>query len=109
MVNMDENTRLQDWQVLMEDYSEFFFADDGIFTASLFDRNLEKYVLDFDHIKELIQKLKDFEHNYESLYDDEIENLMKYKECLLDLDTGLNGIKTIYQKMSNMYYFIEDY
>ena len=37
------------------------------------------------------------------------ENLQKYKEKLLELDTGTNGIKNIYNKMSNMYYFIEEY
>ena len=27
----------------------------------------------------------------------------------INLDTGTNGIKNIYNKMSNMYYFIEEY
>lgn len=105
----DENMRLKEWQSLMEDYNEFFYADDGIFTSSLFDKELEKYNLDFDHIKELIQKLKDFEQKYGNLYKDEKESLQRYKETLLDLDTGTNGIKRIYEKMSNMYYFIENY
>ena len=34
---------------------------------------------------------------------------LKFKAILLDLDTGNNGIKNIYEKMSNMYFFIEDY
>ena len=38
----DENMRLKEWQSLMEDYNEFFYADDGIFTSSLFDKELEK-------------------------------------------------------------------
>ena len=105
----DENMRLKEWQNLMEDYDNFFYADYGIYTVSLFDKELEQYNLDFDHIKELIQKLKDFEKKYGNLYKDEIEELQKYKEKLLELDTGENGIKSIYNKMSNMYYFIEDY
>ena len=105
----DENMRLKEWQNLMEEYDNFFYADDGIYTVSLFDKELEQYNLDFAHIKELIQKLKDFEKKYGNLYKDEIENLQKYKEKLLELDTGENGIKSIYNKMSNMYYFIEDY
>ncbi len=105
----DEDLRLKEWQNLMEEYDNFFYADDGIFTSSLIDKELEKYNLDFDHIKELIQKLKDFEKKYVKLYKDEIGNLRKYKEKLLELDTGTNGIKNIYNKMSNMYYFIEDY
>ena len=105
----DENMRLKEWQNLMEEYDNFFYADYGIYTVSLFDKELEQYNLDFDHIKELIQKLKDFEKKYGNLYKDEIEELQKYKEKLLELDTGENGIKSIYNKMSNMYYFIEDY
>ena len=105
----NENMRLKEWQNLMEEYDNFFYADDGIYTVSLFDKELEQYNLDFDHIKELIQKLKDFEKKYGKLYKDEIEELQKYKEKLLELDTGENGIKSIYNKMSNMYYFIEDY
>lgn len=105
----DENVRLKEWQDLMEKYNEFFYADDGIYTASLFDKKLEQYNLDFDHIKELIQKLKDFEKKYGTLYKDEIEKLQGYKDKLLELDTGTNGIKNIYDKMNNMYYFIEDY
>ena len=105
----DENMRLKEWQNLMEIYNEFFYADDGIYTVSLFDKELEQYNLDFDHIKELIQKLKEFEKKYGNLYKDEIENLQKYKEKLLELDTGTNGIKNIYNKMSKMYYFIENY
>ena len=105
----DENMRLKEWQNLMEEYDNFFYADDGIYTVSLFDKELEQYNLDFDHIKELIQKLKDFEKKYGNLYKDEIEELQKYKEKLLELDTGENVIKSIYNKMSNMYYFIEDY
>ena len=105
----DENIRLKEWQSLMEEYNEFFYADDGIFTTSLFDKELEKYNLDFDHIRELIQKLKNFEQKYGSLNKDEKENIQRYKDKLLDLDTGTNGIKKIYEKMSNMYYFIENY
>lgn len=105
----DENMRLKEWQSLMEEYDNFFYDDDGIYTVSLFDKELEQYNLDFDHIKELIQQLKDFEKKYGKLYKDEIENLQKYKEKLLELDTGTNGVKRIYEKMSNMYYFIEDY
>ena len=105
----DENMRLKEWQNLMEEYDNFFYSDDGIYTVSLFDKELEQYNLDFDRIKELIQKLKDFEKKYGDLYKDEIENLQNYKEKLLELDTGTNGIKNIYNKMSNMYYFIEDY
>lgn len=105
----DENMRLKEWQSLMEKYNEFFYADDGIFTTSLFDKELEKYNLDFDYIKELIQELKGFEQKYGNLYKDEKANLERYKEILFDLDTGTNGIKRIYEKMSNMYYFIENY
>lgn len=105
----DENMRLKEWQDLMEKYNEFFYADDGIYTVSLFDKELEQYNLDFDYVKGLIKKLKDFEKKYGNLYKDEIENLQKYKQKLLELDTGTNGIKNIYDKMNNMYYFIEDY
>ena len=105
----DENMRLKEWQNLMEKYDNFFYADDGIYTVSLFDKELEQYNLDFDHIKKLIQKLKEFEKKYGKLYKDEIEKLQEYKDKLLELDTGTNGIKNIYDKMNNMYDFIEDY
>ena len=105
----DENIRLKEWKNLMEEYNEFFYADDGIYTVSLFDAELEQYNIDFDHIKELIQKLKDFEKKYGNLYKDEIENLQKYKEKLLELDTGTNGIKNIYNKINNMYENITEY
>ena len=105
----NELTRLKEWENLMEEYNNFFYADDGIFTVSLFDKELEQYKLDFDYIKELIKKLKDFENKYNNLYNDEKEKLQEYKEILLELDTGTNGIRNIYEKMSNMYDFIEDY
>ena len=57
----DELTRLKEWQNLMEEYNNFFYADDGIFTVSLFDKELEQYNLDFEYIKNLIRKLKEFE------------------------------------------------
>lgn len=105
----NEFTRLKEWQNLMEEYNNFFYADDGIFTVSLFDKELEQYNLDFDYIINLIKKLKDFEEKYGELYNDEKNNLLKFKEILIDLDTGTNGIKNIYEKMSNIYNFIEDY
>lgn len=105
----DENMRLKEWQDLMEEYNNFFYADDGIFTISLFDKEIEQYNIDVDRIKELIKKLKDFEQKYGSLYSDEIEKLEKYKEILLELDTGTNRIKKIYNKMKDIYYFIENY
>ena len=39
----DELTRLKEWQNLMEEYNNFFYADDGIFTVSLFDKELKQY------------------------------------------------------------------
>lgn len=67
------------------------------------------YNLDFDYIKNLIKKLKEFEEKYGELYNDEKNNLLKFKEILIDLDTGSNGMKNIYEKMNNIYNFIEDY
>ena len=57
----------------------------------------------------MIEKLKKFEKKYGELYTDEKNELLKFKEILIDLDTDTNGIKTIYEKMSNIYDFIEDY
>ena len=102
-------TRFEEWQNLMQEYDDFFYEDDGIYTASLMDKELKLYNLDFDRIKNLIQKLKDFEKKYGELYKDEKENLLKRKDILLDLKTQTNGIDEIYRKMSNMYEFIEDY
>ncbi len=105
----NEFTRLKEWKNLMEDYNNFFYEDNGIFTVSLFDKELKQYKLDFDYIKDLIKKLKDFEEKYGDLYNDEKKDLLKFKEILIDLDTGTNEIKNIYEKMSNIYNFIEDY
>ena len=105
----NEFTRLKEWQDLMEEYDNFFYTDDGIFTVSLFDKELKQYNLDFDYIKNLIKKLKEFEEKYGELYNDEKNNLLKFKEILIDIDTGTNGIKNIYEKMSNIYNFIGDY
>ena len=105
----DDLTRLKEWQNLMEEYNNFFYADNGIFTDSLFDKELEQYNLDFDYIKNLIKKLKKFEEKYGKLYNDEKNNLLKFKEILIDLATGSNGMKNIYEKMNNIYNFIEDY
>ncbi len=105
----NEITRLKEWQNLMEEYNNFFYADNGIFTISLFDKELKQYKLDFNYIKNLIEKLKKFEKKYGELYTDEKNELLKFKEILIDLDTDTNGIKTIYEKMSNIYDFIEDY
>lgn len=105
----NEFTRLKEWQNLMDEYDNFFYADNGIFTVSLFDKELKQYKLDFDYIKDLIKKLKDFEEQYGELYNDEKNDLLKFKRILIDLDTGTNGIKNIYEKMSNIYNFIEDY
>ena len=57
----------------------------------------------------MIKKLKEFEEKYGELYNDEKNNLLKFKEILIDLDTGSNGMKNIYEKMNNIYNFIEDY
>lgn len=104
-----EFTRLRVWQNLMEEYDNFFYADDGIFASSLIDKELRFYNLDFDRIKGLIQKLKDFEKEYGDLSKDEKENLLKRRKALLELKTQTNGINEIYRKMSNMYNFIEEY
>ena len=105
----NEFTRLKEWQNLMNEYDNFFYADNGIFTVSLFDKELKQYKLHFDYIKDLIKKLKDFYQQYAELYNDEKNDLLKFKRILIDLDTGTNGIKNIYEKMSNIYNFIEDY
>lgn len=105
----NELTRLKEWQNLMEEYNNFFYADDGIFTVSLFDKELKQYNLDFDNIKDLIKKLKIFEQKYGELYKDEKNEILKFKEVLINLDTGINGIKNIYEKMSNIYNSIENY
>ena len=39
----NEFIRLKEWQNLMEEYDKFFYADDGIFTFSLFDKELKQY------------------------------------------------------------------
>lgn len=104
-----EKNRVDEWQKLMAEYEKFFYADDGLFVASLMDNELEKYNWDFDRIKDLIKKLKDFELKYGELYEKEKNNLLEKKETLLDLKTPTNGIDEIYRKMSNMYEFIEDY
>ena len=39
----NEFTRIKEWQSLMEEYNDFFYADNGIFTVSLFDKELEQY------------------------------------------------------------------
>jgi len=109
MEEKNEITRLKDWQNLMEEYNNFFYADNGIFTVFLFDKELKQYKLDFDYIKDLIKKLKEFEKQYGELYNDEKNHLLKLKEILIDLDTGKNGIKNIYEKMNNIYNFIKDY
>lgn len=62
----NEFTRLKEWQNLMQEHDDFFYADDGIYTASLMDKELKLYNLEFDRIKNLIQKLKDFELNMEN-------------------------------------------
>lgn len=105
----DETIRLEEWQILMDEYNNFFYEDGGIFTISLFDKELDQYKLDFDYIKVLIKKLKNFETKYEKLNKDELRNLQNYKDTLLSLNTSNNGIKNIYNKMSNMYYFIDEY
>jgi len=105
----NEFTRQKEWNNLMEEYDDFFYADDGIFTVSLIDKELRLYKLDLDKIKALIQKLKNFEKEYGELYNDEKANLLKKKDLLLSLKTPTNGIEEIYWKMSNMYDFIEDY
>ncbi len=105
----NEFTRLTEWQNLMQEYDDFFYADDGIYISSLMDRELRLYNLDFDRIKDLIRKLKDFEKDYGELYKDEKENLLKRKDTLLGLKTATNGIDEIYRKMSNMYEDIDSY
>lgn len=105
----NEFIRLKEWQNLMEEYDKFFYADDGIFTFSLFDKELKQYNLNFDYIKNLIKKLKMFEEKYGELCTDEKNDLLRFKEILISLDTGTNGIKNIYEKMNNIYNFIEDY
>ena len=76
----NEFIRLKEWQKLMEEYDKFFYADDGIFTFSLFDKELKQYNLNFDYIKNLIKKLKMFEEKYGELCTDEKNDLLRFKE-----------------------------
>lgn len=105
----DDMERIKEWHKLVEDYEKFFYSDNGIFTVSLFDIELEKYNIDFENIKVLIKKLKDFEAKYGELDKDEMLYLLKLKDVLLDIDTGTNGIKDMYEKMCDMYEFIDEY
>ena len=52
--------------------------------------------------------LKDYETKYDGFYKDEQEVLERYKEELLELDTGTNGINNFYEMMRNMYLNMED-
>ena len=103
MDNKKEIIRAKEWQSIMEEYKKFFYADDGLFIASLIDNELERYNWDFDRITELIQKLKDFETKYGELHIEEKETLLEWKETLLDLKTPTNKITEYYRKMSNIY------
>jgi len=94
---------------LMEEFDEFFYADDGIYIAYEIDNELNNYIFDFDKAKILIQKLKDFEEKYGELHKDERENLLKRKNELLELETSTNGVAGIYRALNNMYEFIEEY
>jgi len=105
----EEFTRLTEWKKLMEEFDEFFYADDGIYIAYEIDNELNNYIFDFDKAKILIQKLKDFEEKYGELHKDERENLLKRKNELLELETSTNGVAGIYRALNNMYEFIEEY
>ena len=76
-------------------------------------KRLYKYLLSKnlveENIVENIESPKVDRKDLMILTQDEIEKLQGYKEKLLELDNGTNGIKNIYNKMSNMYDFIEEY
>ena len=95
--------REDDWLNLMEKYDNFFYADDGILTASLLDNELEQYKWDFDKIKNLIQELKNFENKYGKLKDTELDNLIERRNTLMDLRTDTNKVEEAYKKMSFVY------
>jgi hypothetical protein len=105
----NEYQRYYDFQELTNAYDDFFYSDEGIYTCYLLDHELREYNLDFDYIKDLIQKLKNYEEKYGKLYEDEVKKLNDYKEILLDLNTGTNNIRNIYEKMKDIYLYIEDF
>ena len=105
----NERSREEEWGDLMEEYNNFFYADDGLFIASLMDNELEKYNWDFDRIRDLIKELKEFEAKYGELNEKEKKEILEHKETLMDMQTPTNGISEYYRKMSNIYDFIEDY
>lgn len=106
----NEVTRLSDWVKLMDQFRDFFYDDDnGIFTIYLQDHDLKFYRLYFDYILSLIKELKKFEYKYGDLYKDEKRALLNFKEKLLELNNGTNGIYNMYWKMSCMYESPEDY
>ena len=103
------NSREKEWLELMDEYNEFLFGDDGLYMAFLMDNELEKYYWDFDKIKDLIKRLKDFELKYGEHSEIEKNDLIEKKEILMNMKNSSNGIEDYYKKMSNMYEFIDSY
>lgn len=100
--------RSYEWDNLIEDFDAFFYSDNGIYTCCLMDNNLKNYNFNYKYIEKLIRRLKDYENKYDGFYKDEQEVLERYKEELLELDTGTNGINNFYEMMRNMYLNMED-
>ena len=100
-----ENAAREEWQTLFEEYA----SDERSGVKNLILSYQKKQIA---YEKELLrlETMLAFEKKYGNLYKDEIEKLQGYKEKLLELDNGTNGIKNIYNKMSNMYdFFFEEY
>ena len=104
-----ENGREKEWQELIDEYNDFLYGDDGLYIAFLMDNELEKYYWDFDRIKDLIKKLKDFESKYGELNESERNELLEKKELLMSMNNSANGVEDYYNKIRDMYEFIDSY
>ena len=105
--NIKENA--EKWNEVLEKLEEFMYGDNGIETVAIVDYNLDTYILNTDLVISILTELKKLEKSQNGFTHMQLIRLNTMKNDLLSLKNGNNGISEIYDELSKIYKFIEEY
>ena len=105
--NIKENA--EKWNEVLEKLEEFMYGDNGIETVASVDYNLDTYILNTDLVISILTELKKLEKSQNGFTHMQLIRLNTMKNDLLSLKNGNNGISEIYDELSKIYKFIEEY
>lgn len=105
--NIKENA--EKWDEVLEKLEEFMYGDNGIETVAMVDYSLNTYILDTDLVISILTELRKLEKSQNGFTNMQLIKLNTMKNDLLSLKKENNGISEIYDELSKMYKYIEEY